>query len=467
MNANPELINPKATIQKTFWIGLIAIVVVHFLLACTYATIMPYRTPGVSYHKYMHDIGAPDEAAHVEVIAAIQKNRTYPLFDPTTADFERNYEAHQPPLYYTLTAKVLNLFNQQDKNSQSYGIVARGLNALFGSLNILGCGVLLVCLFKAYKLPSARIALVSASLIALVPMNLTVSGSVNNDSLGFALATWSWAMVAIARLSNNPTKKAHLGWPLVYMIIGGICLGLAMLTKFSTALAVPIFVAIALWKGPGKLCLFRTGSALLIALALFSPWLLRNQRVYGEPLMTKAFAAAFPENPRTRPTNPLKAYRFTHLLVEGTQESATGVFGYFDIHYPPAIPVIATWAIILLGTIGLLGMMQDRYFREVIIGLTAILLVFAAYWMFNTKYNQPQARYLFLALPWIALFPSVGLSRLNIKVTYAYLAAYVILNLATFPFLQFEYRLRTHPDPGAFSAIPIEERHRFPEPDSP
>lgn len=449
---------------KSLWFGILFIAVIHFLFATAYAHVMPYRTPGVSYHQFMHDIGAPDEAAHVEVIAYIQEKNQYPIFDPSAPDITRNYEAHQPPAYYVATAKFLDLLNLKAKNSAGYGFWGRALNSLFGSLNVAGIGILIAWLLRGSKLPVNQIALTAAGLTALIPMNLSISGSINNDSLSFALVTWGWALAALSRLLNKPGQKPAVGWPLVSMIGAGCCLGLAVLTKFSAILSIPVFVATVLWPGTGKLCLFRTGSALLVAIALFSPWMLRNQKTFGDPMMTKVFAEAFPRNARVKPNTPLKIYRLTHLLVEGVQESATGVFGYFDIHYRMVIPVIAAWLVLIFGTIGLLVLMQLGHTREIVISLFTIAMVFAALWVFNTKYNQPQARYLFMALPFLAMLPAIGLSRLPKYAPILYLSIYIILNIGTLPFLQFQYRLRTHPDQNAFQAIPLEERHRFPIP---
>lgn len=439
-----------------FWLcaGLIALL--HFGLATAYARVMPYRTPAVSYHQFLPDVGAPDERAHAQVISDLANGKAYPAFDPGRPDFmDRYYQAHQPPLYYAATAGFLKLFRTTDVESQNFGALARALNSLFGALNVLGVAALVWWLFAPTQVHRARLALTTAAIVALVPMNLAVSGSINNDALLFALCTWGWAIVV-------RTRQVKTRLP--FAILAGTLLGLAILTKFSALLALPVALVLALWPGKDRLDWFRTLTVGVIALAFVAPWCVRNLNVYGEPFLTKTFQAAFPPSARNPPETPVRAYRWFNRLVEATQESATGVFGYFDIHYPMWIPVLATWLWIGLATWGGYWAWTAGHRGPLLIGFLAFGLFFAAYAAFNVRYLQPQARYIFPALPFLALLAALGLQRINPRVTAGYIGLYLVLNGATLPWLSFQYWLRTHPDEVAYQAIPPAYRDQFPPP---
>ena len=191
---------PPSIWRVHFWKWVLLLAVFHFVLAQSYSMVMPYRTPAVSYHKFLPDVGAPDERAHAQVISDLVNTGRYPVFDASQPDFmDKRYQAHQPPLYYTLTALTVKAFGQTDVESQLFGRIARALNSLFGALNVAGCAALAWWFFAHTRLHRARLALTGATFVALIPMNLAVSGSINNDSLVFALITWSWAFAARSR----------------------------------------------------------------------------------------------------------------------------------------------------------------------------------------------------------------------------------------------------------------------------
>lgn len=456
--------------RRFFWLWAALIALLHFILALSYSAVMPYRTPGVSYHTYLHDVGAPDEAAHAEVIGHIIKNNEYPVLDPKSPNIKTDYEAHQPPLFYTLEAFILKALGQTNLDAPSFGRVGRTLNAFFGSMNVFSIAAFLWWLLAFSTLHRARIALAGATLAAIIPMNISVSGSINNDSLCFALLTGSWALVTLARVQNSAEHEHKgVGLPLVTILLAGALLGLAVLTKFIALIGIPVFIVLAwILPGKGRLCIFRTGAGTLVALAIFTPWVLRNVSVYNEPFVTQTFSQAFTPNPKykfsSKGNNNLRIYRFARHMVETTQETATGVFGYFDIHYPPQIPAIATWALIFLSAIGIAHGSINSHNKELVVAGFAFALFAGAYIAFNLRYDQPQARYVFPALPFIVLFPALGLSRLNPRFTAAYFGAYLILTVYTLPMLRFQYWLRTNPDEYAYTVIPPSQVHRFPPP---
>ena len=125
---------------------------------------------------------------------------------------------------------------------------------------------------------------------------------------------------------------------------------------------------------------------------------------------------------------------------------------------------MTTWLFVAFVLIGATQAWKDGYRRHLAIGAATISLFFLAYVAFNLRYDQPQARYLFPALPWLAILLAFGLQKLSPRIPVVYLCLYVVLNVATLPWLQFEYWLRTHPDERAYLAIPPNKRDLFPPP---
>jgi hypothetical protein len=195
--------------------------------------------------------------------------------------FEFSYEAFQPPLYYAIATPFWML-----GSAVGGGIAAvyavRILDALLAAL--LAPLALLISLRLWPANPS--VAWGAAVLTAFMPgvaLNLT---AITNDVLASVLCG---ACILLA-ISGSWTRKR--------VLLVGLLLGLALLTKTTTAAIAPA-LAVALLqrdRGGGWKPLITSG---LVAALCITPWLISNIAIYGELITTKEqlAMAAFP--PRT------------------------------------------------------------------------------------------------------------------------------------------------------------------------
>ncbi len=218
---------------------------------------------------------APDEAAHAQYIEAIATTHALPVFrgqaPPTPG-----YEFHQPPLFYILAAPLWAVL---PAGVQNYS--ARVLSLVFGLLTIWIVWNAANLLFGRGSRASAFCTLGAA----LSPLHQGVGAGVNNDALAGLWSACLFYLVARAWL-EGPTKKL--------LLTAGVVAGLGALTKL-TALPLGVWAFVAIGAALGKRG-ERPITALLptfvIALALATPMLLRNQFLYGDPFAYVLFSRA-------------------------------------------------------------------------------------------------------------------------------------------------------------------------------
>ncbi len=267
--------HPKA------WLALI--VALYLLLAAVYAVQVPAWQ-------------APDEPAHYNYIHELATTGQFPVlrmgdYDQAALDQLKaagfpsdlsiagvRYEAHQPPLYYLLAGPVF-------RATGGRLIALRLFSALLGALL-----VVLVYAIAATIFPGRlHLALGAAAFTAFLPMHLAMTASVNNDALAEVL------LAAILLLSLRYVKTVVVDSTTpgaVSVLLIGLLLGLALITKVSAYVAVPIVFAALLigWYESRRIqprpvhasrfafhALLVAVPALLIAL----PWYARNASVYG------------------------------------------------------------------------------------------------------------------------------------------------------------------------------------------
>lgn len=431
---NPPDAPPVRSPASAAAIWLFVVVFGHFVGALLYSQAIPYRTAGFTQGKLLPDIGAPDERAHANLVQSYLDGKPHPVLDPDDPNLGENYQAHQPPLYYFATAAVLRAIGREDVTEPVGGLTARALNSLVSAVNVAGVFALVVWMRRG-----RRVALTAAAIVAAVPMNFSLAASVNNDVLLFTLCTWCLAF--LARAANPPPDAPRYAWPLVLGC--AVCLGLAVLTKTTGLLLFAPVLLVALWPRT-RASLPALAALLLIPVLINTPWWLRNVQVYGEPLATTRFAETFkPDYGPSRFETPFKTYRWARALSEVTIESSTGVFGYFDIHYPDLrVPAVLGWVAILGAWIGALLVQAHGPRRELTALLLFLGLVLAAYIRFNMTYAQPQARYLFPALPVVAWLMAETLARFHYRWTGVWIATYALLNIFTLDYIRHEFDKR-------------------------
>lgn len=415
---------PRAADSVGWWSGsrlawlVTALCLAHFCLAQLYSAVIPYRTAGFTQGQFLPDIGAPDERAHANLIQHVVADKGYPLFDPASPTFAEDYQAHQPPAYYELTAAVLKVTGQTSIASPTAGRAARAVNGVLGALNVLGVFFLVRWMGR-----SARHAVTAAGIVALVPMNIALSAAMSNDPLLYVACTWSLAFLFRASRNN---------WPWRDVLLAALCAGLGLWTKTTAVLLIPAFAVAALWPRE-RMPLAKAAVLIALPLLMIAPWWSRNLQLYGDVLMTKTFERGFPSSFKTSPfRSDFAAVRWAHRMIEGTIESATGVFGYYDIHYPRewlfTIPALAVWT---LSGIGIMAAWVAGLRKQAAAGFLFAVLVIVTFARFNFTYFQPQARYLFPFLPFLAWWMAEALGKFSARWTAVWIGLYVGLNVYT------------------------------------
>ena len=386
----------------------------HFALAMGFANVVPWRTPGMSNGVHLPDIGAPDEFAHANYVDQILTRGTLPVLEVGPAARADEYEDHQPPLFYALDALFGRLCGMTETRSSGTRLPLRGLNALFGAAAVVG-----TFLLGLWATDRPRVGLAVAAIVALLPMNVALSGAVSNDPLLIALSTFALAVGARALRSPDCGHAVGLG----------VLTGLAVLTKLTGLLLIATF--------PFFLKDRRHLAAALAATALLAaPLLVRNVVLYHHPLAATVFNATFPRTVDLAALHtPRGLLRWLYVLLAGTAMSTVGEFGYMDIPLPYGIAVPAL-VLLLLGLAR--GMRRDFALVRVrrAFAFFVVLLV-ASYVAYNLWQVQPQARYLFPALAVPSLVGVVGLAEGRLRPLVGLLLAFLLAGdlyaLATLP----------------------------------
>ncbi|MCU0316987.1 MAG: phospholipid carrier-dependent glycosyltransferase [Fimbriimonadaceae bacterium] len=420
----------KTVWYKRPWLWAVLLAFLHFFFAIAYASVTPYRTPGATNGFFLPDIGAPDERAHANNIRFIIETGQLPVMDPSAPGVRENYQSHQMPLYYWVNAKLAQVFGLADVETQAFGRFARTLNALSGA------GAVAFVFASVWVMAGAlRPAIGAAGFIALLPMNLFLSGAVTNDP--FLIFFCSGSIFFLA-------KQMTLGWTWRESIWLGLFVGSAFMTKSHGLLLFPL-VPLAWVLTPKE----RKGKVTspLLAIALLSlvalPGVSHNVRNYNELLPQIVFTEVFPPNyGPERFESPLRVTRWLSALVDSTVDSSTGAFGYFDIHYEARIPDWVASVTLLLSAFGLCRLIKDCHSRFLIVSTVFVGLCVAGYLAFNMKYAQPQARYLFPALPCVAIAVGYGLLVFPRRSLEVGLAALLYLNITTLPWLDEQFKRR-------------------------
>ena len=410
------------------WLALI--VAGYLLLATVYAVQVPaWQAPDEPAHyNYIHDLattgqfpvlhtGDYDQASLDQLKAA--------GFPPEMSVAGVRYEAHQPPLYYLLAGPV-------------FSVTGGALTALRLFSAVLGALlVVLVYAIAATIFPGRlHLALAAAAFTAFLPMHLAIAASVNNDALAEVL------LAAILLLSIRYVKKlvvdAHQPGTGSVLVIG-LLLGLALITKVSAYVAIPVVFAALLiaWYEARRQnravhsvsrFAFHLVLVFLPALLIALPWYVRNASVYGHMDILAR---------RWHDTVVVGQLRTAELLAQSgpgavlerfvvwSHDSFWGVFGWMGVWMDGRIYTLML-AFTLAGLVGCVALAARKArqprknkpsithyasrFQAWSLALLALsgLLTIGIYLSYNLIFVQPQGRYLFPALPAIGLAVALG-----------------------------------------------------------
>jgi len=412
--------------------GLIAL---HIALAATLASITPFRTPGALFGqrdpatgnpRKAADIGAPDEREHVNYVLRLMHGG-FPVFKPLGPNAGEEIEYHQPPAFYMLAgawSTVTGVFlppppptSEGREMTQGDGVKLRWLNVLIGASTIVG-----IFFAVSWGLKRPEAGLVAAAFAAVLPMNAALDGAVSNDPLLICLCTWTLALTL---------RSMRDGWTNGSAVGVGVLAGLAILTKTTGAVLLPVILLAILWKSSQRPNVRQIAMAIVPLLVLVLPWWARNQQLYGDPLALKAFNQAFINTAQA--SDMIKGLGpggyWVDMVASWTARSFIGVFGYMDIWLTiykgqgvdhamgggvNTIYQVAWLALIVAfgGWIWSLRGEEDSITKaaNVVNGIFFVLIL-ASFLRFNAQYFQAQGRYLLPALLPIAAGVGIGMTK--------------------------------------------------------
>ncbi|MDR3710365.1 MAG: hypothetical protein P4L33_18870 [Capsulimonadaceae bacterium] len=390
------------------FMGLLSVAFVALAVCCNLISPLSYSVSGRA-----HDSNA-DEEAQVGNVARIASGHL-PVFRAGDPD----YEAHQPPLYYALTAPLA--IAARSLPAESATKILRAPSIVFGLLLIWAAYLAVRTAIPA----SEALAVGAAGFVALLPMNLSLAASVTNDvltNLIFALALWRIA--CIARRAGVGDLHEHWRREAIWL---GVLMGAGIWTKTSSLLLFPVTVFVLLmlanWKVASGRLLAKTGAlAVCAGLIIGLPWMIRNTLLYGDPVAQHIFVTAFQNTATTKDMMSGKLTGGVELSVATywtldtlwTFESfwfPRGIMGDSVVH---AAGILSFLAMIGAVIAALSGWRKLGSWQHALLGGFAalILLNLAVFVRFNTTFFQAQGRYLYPALVPIAALLLGGISGL-------------------------------------------------------
>ncbi|MGC8877896.1 MAG: DUF2142 domain-containing protein [Anaerolineae bacterium] len=379
-----------------------------------------YLALGSLYAVFTPSWQAPDEPAHYNYVRYLAEYGRLPIlhfgdyphayleqlkaahFPPEMSIAPLRYESWQPPLYYVLAAPLYRLF-------QGNLLALRAFSLLLGTgVVAVAYGTLRDC-FPSHGM----LALGTAAFVAFVPMHLAVLSSVNNDVLAellISLTIW-YVLVGVSRSERH----LHLGWQ--WQLLGGVLLGLGLLTKLTYYyIALPLF-ALGLWWQHRNFATLVRGYPVTWGVACFLaiPWYVRNVALYGWPdLLGKLHhdAVVIGQLRTADYLSQIGWVAYLYHFFTTTFQSFWGQFGWM------AVPMDTRtyWLLDILTVLAALGgglALTNRAHRQ----REASTMVFLAAWLaltvvgylyYNVTFVQFQGRYLFPGLIPLGLFIVTG-----------------------------------------------------------
>lgn len=355
----------------------------------------------------------PDEPDHWKYACYLNQNRALPLYGPSFV------EANSPPLYYLLIApfavdtKLPALGQRMEENRRFLFFpprVYRNASGDFGRYWPFRAARLATVLISVFTIwfcslagteasGSPRTGLLVGGLVAFWPMFTFRGMNVSNDALVTMLS--ALAVYLIVRLI-----KRGFTWGIG--IAAALTIAGAFLSKTSAfILPVPLLLAIISGKAPWRTKLMRAGGLGAIMLVIVAPWLIRNQQLYGDLLAQKAMLTAV-SNLVER--HSLGSPYFLNIFPLVLVTSFIGTFGWMSLPLPIWAYLLYVFALASAGVCWIGGIRRRRIdFRLSAILSSVIVLNLMVVIYINLTFPQPQGRYMFPALPAIALLLGLGL----------------------------------------------------------
>jgi hypothetical protein len=375
----------------------ILVSVAFLFLAAAYNYMTPAITPMV-LHSVDGGAPNPDEPAHVLYVQSVSFGRI-PVFNRHEAD----YEAHQPPFYYAFAA----LFHK----------ISPDIHVLRWAATVFGLALIWVTFLIARDLfpESEEVISLTVILVALLPMNVSLSSSVSNDSA--ANLVFAGYLLAVGRYLQRPSEAVRYG------IAFAVLLALGVWTKSSTLLLYPLTVIFALFA-VNKKVLATKDALVFMAIAFIGsaivslPWLLRNQHLYGDVFAQSVIFKDLASR-NVAPSTLIAQLGLKWYLdryVEWTFASYWGVFDSMNLFLPSSVYMTIGIFSIFALLIGVVHLIKRPSTTESTVTLltwtTLTILTVFAYYQYNQHFFQLQGRYLYPALIPLSTAAAVGIGVL-------------------------------------------------------
>ncbi len=409
------------------------------------AILLLYALLTVGYMTAVPVFEAPDENHHFYTVQAITTTGELPVAGDNLA----RQEAAQPPLYYVLLALLLgrsgeppvlhiNPYAQLGQTTGNPNLYVPQPGWSVGDtavlplrlFSILLGGLTLVLIYRAGRLlwpGQPGRALLAMALVTFLPQFNFLHAVISNDTLMILLSSlviwqvlWLWL--------NGVTRRR--------LLMLGVSLGLAMLSKTAGVLLLVWVVAVAGWwwwrvgrEQHGRAPLRRDFILLtLLPAALIAGWWFwRNWLLYGDVTATQMFIE-LAGGERT-----LTMRQLGRELVKVGQ-SAVAYFGWMTVQPPPLVYWL--WVGIVLLALGGMATAVHHHRHTIrwdlaLILVGWVLLLVAGWLQFMVKTPAEQGRLLFPALLPVALALAFGLSQIR----YGWLAGGVALATSCYALL--------------------------------
>lgn len=403
----------------------------HVLL---WLVLLGYFGLGLVYANVIPLFEAPDEVAHFEHVRFILENGTLP--SEARPGFPGHVQsAGHPPLYHLVGALLTswvdtsfykpwprnpyfsygtdtlgqNVFRHTAQEEFPYKGVSLAVHLLRLWSLLLGAGTIVATYFLARLiLPlESWLAIGAAAFVAFLPQFIFMSSIANSDNLVNFLCAVSMIQIVRVGLGRDNTTRGF--------VLLGILLGLANIAKGSALALLPV-AALAILLGcrtlDRRLLLKNVAFAAVAFLLVAGWWYGRNLVLFGDPLALNwrriAYADIMRQNPLT----------FEELAEFAGQVGGSfwARFGWANISLDERVYLGFALAALLalIGFVLRVAREQRRPnfqrtgFLLLAADILAVVAILFSFW-YGYPFGGDQGRYLFTALPALAIFFVYGL----------------------------------------------------------
>lgn len=369
---------------------------------------------GVLYSAHTPLFEGPDELAHFVYTNRIVTNRALNTIPSGRSEMlrQRNFEAHQHPLYYLTAAPLLALFERDDFENYIRLNPFASIGTVTGSnehiqihplthegdtvyavwalrLLSMGMGVItLLCVYHTGRLVwDARLGLGAMVVVASIPMFVHVSSSINNDNLNITLS--ALAVTILVQMWHD--RRITRGQAVAL----GITLAGILMAKLTGIIAYGYAVGALLLGGIIRRFKWQqVGFALAMigaAFAIFALWwFVRSDILYNDPIGLSPTLDLWSRNRDRLPSSH---------EVWGIWVSFWMMLGHLNIPGPAWLMPYVT-AITALAAVGLVvRALRDSEARWYIaFMLVVVALAWAVVIYITRQVNVSQGRALFITL---------------------------------------------------------------------